>query len=532
MKNLLYKNIKISLICILFLINAGDVSALEISSDIATEMGEVFEEILKPKSSSDRFYIEDKTQNKMQTIVSPYVNRSFDIEVDENSSEYHMGKYKVICPYSGKAFFIGKQSLDKEEAKLVKKNIRSPFTGDIFSAEIDLDSMLTNDSQEMILTCPYTGRDFRFSMNPISKEDSAKIKREGFVMVLDPLVNKYFKVFSTNGDFSKTVLSPYTGKEIKIPKDGEEDKKDSEIEKMFNKSIVANKYFDPIKQFAYNLFPKKSHLKDFDTESGNAGFASKSTLGLELGALQSLTKGKTNKINFLSADKKERYFETTDFAPVTSVPVSPDYILGPDDTLIINIWGKTQQSIEITIDRNGKIILPESGALYLWGQTFAEAKELIKNALNKYYTNISIDITMGELRTIRVFIFGNIVRPGSYILSSRATAFHAIFNALGPSKSGSLRDITIKRKNNELIVLDLYDLFLSGDKSKDVRLESDDIIFVNPIRDVIGIAGEVNTPAIYEIKEPILLQDFIAMAGGILPIADMSNIKVVGLNKF
>ncbi len=211
----------------------------------------------------------------------------------------------------------------------------------------------------------------------------------------------------------------------------------------------------------------------------------------------------------------------TTFAPAESLPVGPDYLLGPGDELLIALWGKINLDYELVIDAEGKVAVPEVGILHLSGLTFSGAKSVIEKELSRYYraSEIKMNISMGDLRSVRVFVVGKVLYPGSYTLSSFSTLINALFASGGPSKSGSMRDIQVKRNGETVTHFDLYDFLLKGDKTKDVRLQPEDVIFVPPVGPMAGIAGDVKVPAIYEMKEETSLLDLVAMAGGLTPTA-------------
>lgn len=214
------------------------------------------------------------------------------------------------------------------------------------------------------------------------------------------------------------------------------------------------------------------------------------------------------------------------FAPITNVPVGPDYILGPGDELIINIWGKIDISFTSLINRNGEIFIPKVGAVVISGLLFSKAEELIYRKLSQVYTDFSLNITMGKLRTIQVFVIGEVNNPGCYTVSSLATLYNALYFAGGPSKRGTMRSIKLIRNNKEIKTTDLYDFLLKGDKSNDIGLKNGDTIFVPVIGPVVGIAGCVKQPYIYEFKDEITLQEAIDLAGGIIPIGYAKRIQV------
>ncbi len=214
------------------------------------------------------------------------------------------------------------------------------------------------------------------------------------------------------------------------------------------------------------------------------------------------------------------------FAPLVNAPVGPDYVLGPGDTLIINIWGMVEYNLQLTLDREGKVYLPKAGPVSLWGLTLADAKELIHQQISHVITQFHLSVSMGMLRTIRVFVLGETAFPGAYEISSVSTISNALFMAGGPTKVGTLRHIQHFRKNQKLGEIDLYDFLLKGDKSHDARIESGDVIFIPPIGQAVGITGNVKRPAIYELANSETVSDLISLAGGITPLAYLEKIQI------
>ena len=205
------------------------------------------------------------------------------------------------------------------------------------------------------------------------------------------------------------------------------------------------------------------------------------------------------------------------FAPMENLPVGPEYLLGPGDELVVSIWGKISGEHILRVDREGKVNFPVLGLLQISGLTFSEAKDYLEKEFGKYYkiSEVKMNMSMGRLRTFRIFIVGNAKRPGSYTVSSLSTLFNALFAAGGPSKAGSMRDIQVKRGNKTVASFDMYDFILKGDKSKDIRLMPEDVIFVPHAGALAGVAGNVKSPAIYELKGETTLKELIGMAGGI-----------------
>ncbi|GFE60880.1 SLBB domain-containing protein [Geobacter sp. AOG2] len=198
-----------------------------------------------------------------------------------------------------------------------------------------------------------------------------------------------------------------------------------------------------------------------------------------------------------------------------NLPVGDNYVLGPGDSLNLAIWGSINARYSLTVDRNGEIVVPRAGVVRVWGLSYEKAKEAIGKAVSRYFKNYDMNISLGKLRTIQVFVVGEVELPGSYPISSLATVVNALSAAGGPTKNGSLRTIKLTRNGKPAENIDLYDMFLSGDRSKDVRLQNGDTIFVPVIGPVVAVAGEVKRPAIYETKGAQSLADVIRMAGGI-----------------
>lgn len=207
------------------------------------------------------------------------------------------------------------------------------------------------------------------------------------------------------------------------------------------------------------------------------------------------------------------------------VPVPLKYVVGPGDEVKIALWGRVNASYSLTVDRDGKISIPGIGPLSVAGMNFEDMSNyLIKQA--EQMTGTNVDISMGSLKTIPIFVLGDVKRPGSYTIGSFATITDALLAAGGPSEIGSMRKIELRRKNKLVTSFDLYDLFLKGDKSRDVVLSAGDVIFVPVTGPLCAIAGNVKRPAIYEFKDKFDLGHLFGLAGGIIPSAYMQQIQV------
>ncbi|MBV8361969.1 MAG: SLBB domain-containing protein, partial [Deltaproteobacteria bacterium] len=213
------------------------------------------------------------------------------------------------------------------------------------------------------------------------------------------------------------------------------------------------------------------------------------------------------------------------FAPVTNVPVGDDYIIGPGDSLVALEWGLLNQSLEMTVDRDGSVQVPGIGPLQVGGLTFAQAKKLLEAQLEQTH-GVTANVTMGQLRTIQVFVVGQVNQPGTYTVSSLSRISNVLQQAGGVSKVGSLRYIELKRHNQLINVLDLYDLMLHGDSSHDLRVDNNDVIFVPVIGKVVAVAGDVKVPAIYEVTSTPSINQVLNLAGGVTAFGYAEHLQV------
>ncbi len=214
------------------------------------------------------------------------------------------------------------------------------------------------------------------------------------------------------------------------------------------------------------------------------------------------------------------------FAPLENVPVGPDYVLGPGDEIRIAVWGKIEGLWNVIVDRDGNINLPKVGIIGVTGLTFKELKEVLFKEFSKYYTGFEMNVSMGSLRTIRIYVIGNARRPGAYTISSLSTLINALFEASGPGKTGSMRDIQVKRNGETIVHFDMYDFLLKGDRANDIRLMPEDVIFIPPVGPLAGISGSVNNPAIYEMKGRTTIPQLIEMAGGLSAVAFKGRVQI------
>lgn len=208
------------------------------------------------------------------------------------------------------------------------------------------------------------------------------------------------------------------------------------------------------------------------------------------------------------------------FAPVSDIQVPVDYIVGPGDTLDIQLYGNEPQNYELTVGRDGRINFPKLGPIMVSGMTFDEAREAIDHRVTKQLIGTRVSVTIGDLRSIRVFVLGEAEKPGSYTVSGLSTMTNALFVSGGVKKIGSLRNIQLKRDGRLVTTLDLYDLLLRGNTSGDRQLLPGDVIFIPPIGNTVSVYGAVRRPAIYELKTEKTVEQAVGLAGGMTPDAD------------
>ncbi len=214
----------------------------------------------------------------------------------------------------------------------------------------------------------------------------------------------------------------------------------------------------------------------------------------------------------------------TTFAPVDSVPVPADYVLGPSDELQIRVWGKIGLESRILVDRNGQIFLPKVGTLTVAGLRYDKLESFIRNAIGNLYKDFELSVSLGQLRSIQVFVLGSVRQPGVYTVSSLSTLVNALFASGGPSATGSMRYIQLRRNGRLISELDIYDLLRRGDKSHDVQLLPGDVIYIPPVGPQIAMVANVNEPGIYELKGETTLALAVQNAGGLTNLAGLDRV--------
>jgi protein involved in polysaccharide export with SLBB domain len=214
------------------------------------------------------------------------------------------------------------------------------------------------------------------------------------------------------------------------------------------------------------------------------------------------------------------------FAPLDLLQVPSDYIIGPGDQLQIRIWGQLEANLRVTVDRAGQIYIPRVGQVAVAGLHYSELEQYLQNEVAKIFRNFNLTASVGRLRSIQVLVLGSARYPGTYTISSLSTLVNAIFASGGPLPQGSLRHIQVRRDGATITDFDFYDLLIKGDKSKDVRLQPGDVLYIPPVGPLAAISGSVNTPAIYELKSTSTLSDLIEIAGGMSSLANTERITI------
>jgi protein involved in polysaccharide export with SLBB domain len=215
----------------------------------------------------------------------------------------------------------------------------------------------------------------------------------------------------------------------------------------------------------------------------------------------------------------------TDAIPM-DLPVGPDYVVGPGDGLAIDLWGGISQRLQRTVDSEGRISLPEYGPVLVSGKTLGDVQLTVQQLLRTQLRGVSTDVSLSRLRTVRVYVVGEVADPGAYDVSSLSSPLNALVAAGGLTERGSLRSIKHYRGKQLIEVVDAYDLLLRGVGSDQRRLENGDSLLVPPVGPQVTIEGMVRRPAIYELRENTSLEDALDLAGGVLPAASLKHVEV------
>ena len=226
--------------------------------------------------------------------------------------------------------------------------------------------------------------------------------------------------------------------------------------------------------------------------------------------------------------------ESLTFEPAINVPIPQNYILGVGDQIAINVWGASQMSYQLTIDKNGAVTIPDVGPVYISGISFEKGKLLIQSRLMAIYSGMAGDhpntwaeVGMGGVHSIKVNVLGELNAPGTYTLPSTASAFNALYLSGGPNENGSFREIKLIRDGATIKTIDIYDFLIKADPTSNVQLREQDILFVPNYKTHVEIDGEVKQRGIFEIKESETLADLIKFAGGFSGEAYTHSLSVI-----
>jgi polysaccharide export outer membrane protein len=208
------------------------------------------------------------------------------------------------------------------------------------------------------------------------------------------------------------------------------------------------------------------------------------------------------------------------------LPVGPDYVVGPGDSLTIDLWGGISTKLVRIVDRQGRVTLPEAGPVLVSGRSLGEVQQAVQRAISTQYRDTSTDVSVSRLRTIRIYVVGEVEEPGAYDISSLSTALNALVGAGGVTPRGSLRSLKHMRGKQELEEIDAYDLLLHGVSPDAKKLENGDTLMVPSVGPQVTVTGMVRRPAIYELNGEETVEDVLELAGGILPAAALRHVEV------
>lgn len=225
--------------------------------------------------------------------------------------------------------------------------------------------------------------------------------------------------------------------------------------------------------------------------------------------------------------------KSLDYEPAQVGAIDPGYLIGPGDVLRFYIWGDVEYQGEFTVDNQGNIFIPNAGQVFVSGIQYGELQTKLTNYLSRYFSGLKanppttfLDVSLAKLRPIRIFVMGEVEKPGAYNISSFGTVFNALYAVGGPLYTGSLREIRVIRNKKVIANIDLYDYLVKGQLVGDVRLQNNDIVFVPTRNKTVAIKGEINRPAIYELKKEENLKKLLEFAGGLKATAFLSRVQI------
>lgn len=466
---------------------------------------------------------------RIRTYICPKDGREFQLVMASNGAGMD-GMRPIYCPYDGFQFYPSPSTESTSKGTRTKGeqmktgdwyNIRSPSDGRQFKARINVEELVNGNT---VFTSPFDGVQFRFVPEVLQYTDQGE-RNIGMMTLTSPSTGKKFRAVVNNQ--SQLLTDPYTSRALPASQFpvaanagttreigvGEKNQL-SGIEAMFNAwADGAMNYEQELEQFGYAFFPTAIEISELESE--------KNKLAQQRISRDNLTNVGGNNAGISSIGQglfSNSAGSSLYGSMLSSTIINKDYTLGPGDLLIVYMWGKMQQVFPLAIDAEGKVFLPEIGPVYLTGVTFERAEKMIQQRLAEKFTNFEMSISMGRLRTISLFIFGEVQAPGAQLVNSQSNILQTLFIARGVTKTGSLRKIKLVR-NQEEHLIDLYEILIEGviegDKEADIQIQQNDIILVPPIGEVAAIKGSVKRPAIYELAGATSLAELIKMAGGL-----------------
>ena len=241
-------------------------------------------------------------------------------------------------------------------------------------------------------------------------------------------------------------------------------------------------------------------------------------MGMTQDEIEAATPDKTEEVETRARTRYGRALFSRDvstFAPTDDAPVPESYRLGVGDQLVVQLFGKENEQLNLQIGRSGDVSFPKLGSITLSGLTFEDARDLINTRVEQQLIGVDAIVSMGRLRAINVFMAGEVSVPGAYSVSAMTTVTQALFQAGGVTDIGSLRNIQVRRAGSVVATFDTYELLMKGDVSDDIRLQSGDVVFVPPYTGVIDVEGELKRPMVYELAGGETMGDVLAMAGSL-----------------
>lgn len=218
------------------------------------------------------------------------------------------------------------------------------------------------------------------------------------------------------------------------------------------------------------------------------------------------------------------------FEPQMNIPTPQNYVIGPGDQVIIDVYGDTQKSEQLEVSPDGDVVVPDYGPIKVSGLSVASAQSRIRKALGTYYASSEIKVTLGQTRTIMVNVMGEVKAPGTYTLSAFATVFHALYHAGGISDLGTLRNIKVYRQGRLISTVDVYEFILNGRLAGNVRLQDNDVIQVGTYESIVDITGRVKRPMAYELRKNESLASLLKYSGGFASDAYKKSLRVLRKN--